>query len=101
MAEPLRARSYTILADSVSEVVGKRNQAYAAIRQAAEVEDLSKERWASSLFDQISAINRRRIRSTAIDKAEEVRAEARRVRVGRSTVLDDLSKLFENRTASA
>ncbi|NQW08686.1 MAG: hypothetical protein HQ481_02210 [Alphaproteobacteria bacterium] len=100
MPEPIRTRSYNILAESVSDVVGKRNVAYSAIREAAEVEDRSKENWASTVFNQISAINRRRIRMTAIDKAEDERARSRRLRAGKSAALADLSKLFGNNRAA-
>ena len=66
-----------ILADSVSEVIGPRSLAYVAIKKAALDEDEGKARWAEMMFNQISVANRRRIRTTAIDKAYEEKQRAR------------------------
>lgn len=96
MTTTLRQRCFSILADSVSEVVGRRSVAYSAIQQAAAAqEDRSKERWAETVFNEISAINRRRIRSTAIDKAYVERDRHRSSRQADTTAhIADLSKLF-------
>lgn len=83
MRMPIRESSFAILADSVAEVVGKKNLAYVAIKQAAATDNLARERWASNLFGQISLTNRKQIRSNAMDKAyverEKRRAEDKRI----------------------
>ena len=96
MPETLRQRSFTILADAVADVVGRRNLAYVAVVQAAKIEDENKQRWASSMFRQISVTNRKQIKSNAIEKAHVERArniEATRKRQP-EVVLADLGKLF-------
>ena len=96
MQDSLRQRCFTILADAVSEVVGRRNLAYVAVVQAARTEDESKDLWASSMFRQISVTSRKQIRSNAIEKAQVERARMRRSDRQRQpeVVLADLSKLF-------
>lgn len=83
MRMPVRECSFAILADSVAEVVGKKNLAYVAIKQAAATDNPARERWASNLFGQISVTNRKQIRSNAMDKAcverDKRRAEQKRV----------------------
>lgn len=83
MRMPVGECSYAILADSVAEVVGKKNLAYVAIKQAAAGDNPARERWASNLFGQISVTNRKQIRSTAMDKAyverDRRRSEDRRL----------------------
>ena len=84
MRMPVRECSFAILAESVAEVVGKKNLAYVAIKQAAATDNPARERWASNLFGQISITNRKQIRSNAIDRAhverDKRRAEDNRVR---------------------
>jgi hypothetical protein len=63
-----------ILADAVSDVIGARSLAYVAIKKAAIDQDAQKNRWAEMMFNQISAANRRRIHSTAVEKAHEEKA---------------------------
>ena len=97
MADPVRKRCYDILAESVSEIVGQRSLVYVAIRQAALNEDSSKERWAETMFSQISATSRRRIRKTALERATEEQAQqnaARREAHQPEAVVADLSRLF-------
>ena len=77
MRMPVRECSFAILADSVAEVVGKKNLAYVAIKQAASTDNPARERWASNLFGQISVSNRKQIRSNAIDRAEDERRKRR------------------------
>ena len=83
MRLPVRESSFMILADSVAEIVGKRHLAYVAIRQAGKEQNPSRERWASNLFNQISATNRKQIRTAAIDRAyverDKRRAEDKRL----------------------
>lgn len=74
MADSLRQRCFTILGDAVADVVGRRNLAYVAVVQAARAEDHSKDRWASSMFQQISVTNRKQIRGNAIERANVERA---------------------------
>ena len=96
MPDSLRQRCFTILADAVDEVVGRRNLVYVAVVQASKAEDEGKDRWASSMFRQISVTNRKRIRSNAIERAHVERArmsEAARQRQP-EVVLADLTKLF-------
>lgn len=84
MRVPVRESSFAILADSVAEVVGKKNLAYVAIKQAATSDNPARERWASNLFGQISVTNRKQIRSTAIKIAyverDKRRAEDKRLK---------------------
>jgi len=84
MRVPVRESSFAILAESVAEVVGKKNLAYVAIKQAAATDNPARERWASNLFGQISVTNRKQIRSNAIDKAyverDKRRAEDKRLK---------------------
>lgn len=96
MPEPIRKRCFSILADAVDEVVGRRNLAYVAVVQASKAEDETKDRWASSMFRQISVTNRKRIRSNAIERAHVERARANDAARKRQpeVVLADLSKLF-------
>ncbi|WP_028794597.1 hypothetical protein [Thalassobaculum salexigens] len=77
MRMPVRECSFAILADSVAEVVGKKNLAYVAIKQAASTDNPARERWASNLFGQISLSNRKQIRSNAMDKAHVERNKRR------------------------
>ena len=96
MSDSLRKRSFTILGDALAEVVGRRNLAYVAVVQASRAEDRSKDRWASTMFQQISVTNRKQIRSNAIERAHVERArmaEAARKRQP-DVVLADLGKLF-------
>lgn len=72
--QDLRQRAMHILADAVSDVIGARSLAYVAIKKAAIDQDAQKNRWAEMMFNQISAANRRRIHSTAIEKAHEEKA---------------------------
>ncbi|WPZ32859.1 hypothetical protein T8K17_16620 [Thalassobaculum sp. OXR-137] len=74
---PVRECSFAILADSVAEVVGKKNLAYVAIKQAASTDNPARERWASNLFGQISLSNRKQIRSNAMVKAQDERQKRR------------------------
>ncbi|MDF1793373.1 MAG: hypothetical protein P1U88_15775 [Thalassobaculaceae bacterium] len=80
---PVRECSFAILADSVAEIVGKKNLAYIAIKQAASTDNPARERWASNLFGQISVTNRKQIRSNAMDRAyverDKRRSEDKRV----------------------
>lgn len=96
MQDSLRQRCFTILADAVDEVVGRRNLVYVAIVQASKAEDASKDRWASSMFRQISVTNRKRIRSNAIERATVERGRMKEAARQRQpeVVLADLSKLF-------
>lgn len=96
MPEALRQRCFTILADAMSDVIGRRNLAYVAVVQASKAEDDGKDRLASSMFRQISVTNRKQIRSNAIEKAQVERARARDAARSRQpeAVLADLSKLF-------
>jgi hypothetical protein len=84
MRMPVRDCSFAILADSVAEVVGKKNLAYVAIKQAAASDNPARERWASNLFGQISVTNRKQIRSNAIEKSyverDKRRAEDKRLK---------------------
>lgn len=95
MRMPVRECSFAILADSVAEVVGKKNLAYVAIKQAASTDNPARERWASNLFGQISLTNRKQIRSNAMDKAyverDKRRAEDQRVKEVKSV---DWGNLF-------
>ena len=95
MRMPVRECSFAILADSVAEVVGKKNLAYVAIKQAASTDNPARERWASNLFGQISPTNRKQIRSNAMDKAhverDKRRSEDNRVREVKSV---DWGNLF-------
>jgi len=96
MSDTLRQRSFTILGDAVADVVGRRNLAYVAVVQAGRAEDQSKDRWASTMFQQISVTNRKQIRSNAIELAHVERSrmiEASR-RNQPDVVLADLSKMF-------
>ncbi|MEQ8398562.1 hypothetical protein [Thalassobaculum sp.] len=96
MPNSLRKRSFTILGDAVADVVGKRNLAYVAVVQAGKIEDESKDRWASSMFRQISVSNRKQIKTNAIEKAHVERARANDAGRQRQpdVVLADLGKLF-------
>lgn len=80
----VKNQSWNILADSVSEVVGNQSLAYVSVKKAALNDEPSNERWASMMFNQISAANKRRIRTSAIDKAEEVKSETKQL-------LDDIT----------
>jgi hypothetical protein len=95
MRMPVRECSFAILADSVAEVVGKKNLAYVAIKQAASTDNPARERWASNLFGQISLTNRKQIRSNAMDKAyverDKRRSEDQRVKEVKSV---DWGNLF-------
>ena len=96
MTDTLRKRSFTILGDAVGDVVGRRNLAYVAVVQAARAEDESKDRWASTMFQQISVTNRKQIRTNAIERAhvERSRAVEAARRQQPEVVLADLSRLF-------
>src|SRR3546814_18733363 len=74
MPDSIRQRCFAILADAVDEVVGRRNLVYVAVVQASKAEDESQDRWASSMFRQITVTNRKRIRSNAIARARFERA---------------------------
>lgn len=95
MRMPVRECSFAILADSVAEVVGKKNLAYVAIKQAASTDNPARERWASNLFGQISLTNRKQIRSNAMDRAhgerDKRRSEDQRVKEVKSV---DWGNLF-------
>lgn len=93
MTESLRHRCFAILADSVADVVGRRNLAYVAVVQAGKTEDKSKDRWASSMFQQISVTNRKQIRTNAMERAHIERARSAGKRQS-DVVLADLGKLF-------
>lgn len=92
----LRQKAMGILADAVSDVIGSRSLAYVAIKKAAIDEDPSKHQWAEMMFNQISIANRRRIKTSADDKAYEYRKSLRRERGReRQTVeVADLTKIF-------
>jgi hypothetical protein len=98
MTDPMRKTCFGILADSVSEVVGNRSLVYIAVKQAALTGDISKERWADTLFSQVSATSRRRIRSAALEKAvaeQEVRKQSEMApKQDGEVVVADLQKLF-------
>ncbi|MEQ9334018.1 hypothetical protein [Thalassobaculum sp.] len=96
MSDSLRQRCFMILGDAVADVVGRRNLAYVAVAQAAKSEDHSKDRWASTMFQQISVTNRKQIRSNAIERAHVERSRAIEAarRQQPEVVLADLSKLF-------
>jgi hypothetical protein len=99
MTTSVRQKTLGILADSVSEVVGQRSLVYIAVRQAAISGEPEKERWADSLFQQVSLSSRRQIRSTAIEKAaiEASNDKAKAVAVKKDdgqAVVADLQKLF-------
>lgn len=99
MSTSVRQKSLGILADSVSEIVGQRSLVYIAVKQAALSGEPDKEKWANSLFQQVSLSSRRQIRSTAIEKAaiEASNAKAREVAVKKNegqAVVADLQKLF-------
>ena len=98
MTDPVRKTCFGILADSVSEVIGNRSLVYIAVKQAALTGDVSKERWADTLFSQVSATSRRRIRSAALEKAvaeQEVRRQtAMSAKPDGEVVVADLQKLF-------
>jgi hypothetical protein len=94
----MRSACFGILADSVSEVVGNRSLVYIAVKQAALTGDVSKERWAETLFSQVSANSRRQIRSTAIEKAaaeQETRKQGEiSAKEEGEVIVADLQKLF-------
>lgn len=96
MSDSLRQRCFTILAEAVAEVVGRRNLAYVAVIQASRAEDRSKDRWASSMFRQISVTSRKQIRSNAIERAyvERARMNDASRQSQPDVVLADLGKLF-------
>lgn len=96
MPDTLRQRCFTILSDAVDEVVGRRNLVYVAVVQASKAEDTGKDRWASSMFRQVSVTNRKRIRSNAIERAHVERARMREASRQRQpdVILADLTKLF-------
>ncbi len=96
MPDSLHQRCFTILGDAVAEVVGRRNLAYVAVVQASRAEDHSKDRWASSMFQQISVTNRKQIRSNAIERAHVERVRTNEAARNRQpeVVLADLGKLF-------
>lgn len=96
MPDSVRQRCYSILGDAVADIVGRRNLAYVAVVQAGRTDDHSKDRWASTMFQQISVTSRKQIRSNAIERAHVERsrkAEAAR-REQPEVVLADLTKLF-------
>jgi len=77
----LKKRALSILADSVSDVVGTNNLAYIAIKKASDEEgNDARQEWATSVFDQIPLTNRREIKSVAINKAQEERRHVLSVR---------------------
>lgn len=96
----IRQRAMHILADAVSDVVGARSLAYVAIKKAAIDGNAQKDRWAEMMFNQISVANRKRIRSTAIEKAHEEKARniisirAPSEKVERSVEVADMRTLF-------
>lgn len=90
----LRQRAMNILADSVSDVIGARSLAYVAIKKAAIDEDASKHQWAEMMFNQISTANRRRIKTTAEDKAHEERRAYRARAREQSVEVADMTKIF-------
>ena len=94
MADSLRQRCFTILADSVADVVGRRNLAYVAIMQASKTEDAAKDRWAHSMFGQISITSRKQIRTNAIEKAHLERARQQDAKRRAEPVIADLGQLF-------
>jgi len=96
MTDSVRQKCMGILADSVSDVVGNRSLVYIAIKQAAKSGEESKERWADTLFSQVSATSRRRIRSTALELAaeEQARASTANLREDGEAVVADLKHLF-------
>ncbi|GEM_PF-740443 len=96
MQDSLRQKCFSILADAVSEVVGRRNLTYVAVVQASKSSDAGKERLANSMFQQISVTSRKQIRSNAIEKAYAERARVRDASRQKQpeAVLADLSKLF-------
>lgn len=94
MPDTLRQRCFTILGDAVAEVVGRRNLAYVAVVQASRAEDHSKDRWASTMFQQISVTSRKQIRSNAIERAHVERARMNDAARQPEVVLADLTKLF-------
>jgi DNA helicase TIP49 (TBP-interacting protein) len=99
MTDQTRKDCFGILADSVSEVVGNRSLVYIAVKQAALTGDISKERWADTLFSQVSAKSRREIRSAALQKAAAEQQQLRKqlpmsAKEEGEVVVADLQKLF-------
>jgi len=90
----LRRRAMNILADAVSDVIGARSLAYVAIKKAAIDDDPSKYEWAQMMFSQISTANRRRIKSSAEDKAYEERRSYRAKLREKTVEVADMSKIF-------
>jgi hypothetical protein len=90
----LRQKAMTVLADAVSDVVGARSLAYVALKKATVDEDPSKYQWAEMMFNQISMANRRRIKTTADDKAYEYRKLHRRAKREPTVEVADLTKIF-------
>jgi|TARA_E500000305_G_C3990005_1_gene221433 hypothetical protein len=81
VSDTLKKRALSILADSVSDVVGTKNLAYIAIKKASDEEgNEARHEWATSVFDQIPLTNRREIKSVAINKAQEERRHVLSVR---------------------
>jgi uncharacterized membrane protein len=70
----------SILADSVSNVLGSDNLVYIAVKRAATDDNSKNYQWAESAFNQVSPPNRRNIRKTAVDKAEEERRATKRAK---------------------
>jgi len=90
----LRQKAMNILADAVSDVIGARSLAYVAIKKAAIDDDPSKHAWAEMMFNQISTANRRRIKTSAEDKAHEERQVYRAKSREKTVEVADMSKIF-------
>ncbi|MBT5265246.1 MAG: hypothetical protein HOL85_10455 [Rhodospirillaceae bacterium] len=94
----VRQRAMTILADSVSAVVGPRNLAYVAIRKASMDADQSKDQWASMMFNQLPVSNRKQIRTSAIDKAHEEKTKQTEIASAVVEIIDPRSgKVVDSR----
>ncbi len=96
----LRKKAMNILADAVSDVIGARSMAYVSIQKAAIDEDPSKMRWAETMFKQISNSNRRRIRTTAVDKAYEYRDAHGHSRRKKPVEVADMNQIFGGMTGA-
>lgn len=90
----LRQKAMNILADAVSDVIGARSLAYVAIKKAAIDDDPSKHQWAEMMFNQISTANRRRIKTSAEDKAHEERRAYKAKSREKNVEVADMTKIF-------
>ena len=94
----LKAKSYEILAESVSDVVGRQNLAYIAIKQASMTDDDDMAQEAESLFKAIDISSRKKIRENAVDKANDAR-NTPAPQLEEDIPPDELISLFERLSA--